>query len=226
MISQGTDGVSRGLINQGSLMGKPLRDYLPLNLSALDRSPDLKVWLSKWAPKHHIFLTPEQWYIEAHDIRFRDGSGFTREMYYQSGTYIWTPPPAAADVALEQLRFARSKRTNSTHIFVVPRLFFTLFRRQLHKEADMILCVPINVSFWPEPMFEPLILAFAFPYSRYKPWKTRRTPKLLSVGRQLQEVWQKEDMDGSDILRKLLLEMGKLPSLSEPMVRKLLYYEQ
>jgi len=33
-----------------------------------------------------------------------------------------TPPPAAADVALEQLRQARHKRQDSFHIFVCPKL--------------------------------------------------------------------------------------------------------
>ena len=53
----------------------------------------------------------------------------------------------------------------------------------------------------------------------------KRTPKLLFVAREMQKVWEKKDVDGSNILRKLWLEMSKLPSLSESMVRKLLCYE-
>ena len=147
-------------------------------------------------------------------------------MHYEKGTFVWMPPPAAADVALEQLRFARSKRTASTHIFIVPRLFLTLFRRQMYKEADMILFVPPNLSFWPACMFEPLIIAFSFPYTRCYPWRTKRTPKLLAVARGLQEVWKKEDMDGSNILRNFLLEMAELPAMQECVVRKLLCYER
>ena len=109
MIAQGTDGVSRGLLNQGSLMGKPLRYYLPLNLTALERCPTLKEWLKRWIPKEHVFLTPEQWCIEGHDVRFRTQQKGHRIMHYERGTYVWTPPAAAADVALEQLLFARSK---------------------------------------------------------------------------------------------------------------------
>jgi hypothetical protein len=38
------------------------------------------------------------------------------------GTFVWAPPPAAAAVALEELRKARIKRQDSMHILVVPRL--------------------------------------------------------------------------------------------------------
>ena len=42
MISQGTDGVSRGVLNEGPLGGMPLRVFLPIDLNALERSQGLK----------------------------------------------------------------------------------------------------------------------------------------------------------------------------------------
>ena len=45
IIEQGTDGVSRGDLPHHSL-GKSLRLFVPLHLSAIERSSKLKSWLS------------------------------------------------------------------------------------------------------------------------------------------------------------------------------------
>ena len=108
-----------------------------------------------------------------------------RKVCYESGTHVWVPPPDSTNVALEQLKFAKSKRIMSTHMFIVPRLFHTLLWRQLHKEADITLLVPTNVSFWLETMCEPLTIAFSFPYARHAPCKPKGTPKLFVVARQM-----------------------------------------
>ena len=36
----------------------------------------------------------------------------------KGGVYIWSSPPAAEEIAVEELRKARHKRYLSTHIFV------------------------------------------------------------------------------------------------------------
>ena len=56
MIEQGTDGLSRGLFNQGALATGKIRLYAPINLSALDRTMDLKPWIITWAPANALFL--------------------------------------------------------------------------------------------------------------------------------------------------------------------------
>ena len=226
MISQGTDGVSRGVLNEGSLGGMPLRSFLPVNLNALERSQGLKVWINSWMPQGYHILTPEEWFVEGHDLRFVETGKFPRKMSYAAGTYLWIPPPAGGDVALEQLRFARAKRKESIHVFVIPRLFFALFRRQLYKEADLILFLPVGFECWPVEMHEPLILAFSFPYARHPPWRVQRTPKMLAVAREMRQMWKEKKLDGGNILRKLLLEMGKLPSMPEHVVRRVLYFER
>ena len=38
MIEQGTDGVSRGELQAGALTGRPIRDFAPLQLGALQRN--------------------------------------------------------------------------------------------------------------------------------------------------------------------------------------------
>ena len=42
MIAQGTDGLSRGVLNQGALASGTIRIYSPINLTALERSISLE----------------------------------------------------------------------------------------------------------------------------------------------------------------------------------------
>ena len=48
------------------------------------------------------------------------GDGFWRPRVAPPSTYLWHPPPAAANVALEQLRIARIKRQQSAHMLFAP----------------------------------------------------------------------------------------------------------
>ena len=59
MTCQGTDSVSRGILNQGLLSGNPLCAYVSLNLSAHERFPDIKVCLRKWLLLELMTLTLE-----------------------------------------------------------------------------------------------------------------------------------------------------------------------
>ena len=87
-----------------------------------------------------IFLDYEGWFERAHDIvggsKNADGVWIPE---YREATYIWTPPPAAALVAVEQLRRARLKREGSTHIMILPRLMTPEWRRQLFRVSDLCL---------------------------------------------------------------------------------------
>ena len=146
--------------------------------------------------------------MEKHAVIFEKGNFMVRKIHYESGKHVWVPPPVAANGALEQLRFAQSKRVISTHMFNVPRLFHTLFRSQLHKEADATLLFHANVSFCTDTTCEPQIIALSFPYARCYLWKTKGTPKLFAVAREMQKVWKEKDMNGSIILRNFFPEMG------------------
>ena len=65
-------------------------------------------------------LAPKDWFERGHDI-----IGWSNKEYgvlmpiLESGKLLWVPPPAVADVAIEQLRKAHLKRQESTHIIVV-----------------------------------------------------------------------------------------------------------
>jgi hypothetical protein len=67
MIAQGTDGVSRGLLTEGVTSGLDMLSFIPLHLSAIERSPSLKDWVSSWLGEGTEFLTPEQWFSRGHD---------------------------------------------------------------------------------------------------------------------------------------------------------------
>ena len=224
MIAQGTDGLSRGVLNKGSLATGSVRNYLPVNLTALDRSEELASWLRTWLLPETIFLSPEQWFIEAQDLRFK-GSVTPREMSVKRGCYLWAPQPCIANVALELLRTARLKRHQSLHVMIIPKLFYAHWRRQFHKAMDLILYLPPRWSFWSQSMHETLIFGFCFPYSRYKPWSCKGTPKLRELERSVQTLWKGNGLDGRDNLRQFLLAAWKFPTMPFDVVRHVLYFE-
>ena len=116
-----------------------------------------------------MYLDPWEWFVTAHDVRYASEQGVKRILYHESGTYVWTPPPAAMSVALEQLREARVKRQDSIHILIIPKLFFSNWQRQLFKACDFITFIPPKFPFWTNNCHESLILALCLPYARYKP---------------------------------------------------------
>jgi len=81
---------------------------------------------------------------------------------YRNGNYIWAPPPAAADVYIDELHKARHKRQESTHLFVCERIMAPSWRWQMHRSADVILSIPPGHPAWPRDMHEPLTIAIIF----------------------------------------------------------------
>jgi hypothetical protein len=71
-------------------------------------------------------LTPEEWFTTGHDVvgEAKDAGGIWIPQF-AAGVRLWVPPPAVADVAIEQMRFARHRRQNSMHIFICPRCVLT-----------------------------------------------------------------------------------------------------
>jgi hypothetical protein len=67
MIEQGTDGGSRGDMNQGVLAGEPMLQYVPLHLTALERIPQLEPWIMLWWDDGRgelVTLEPSGWFDE------------------------------------------------------------------------------------------------------------------------------------------------------------------
>lgn len=83
-IAKGTDGLSRGLMTMVVMTGLNMLNYVQLHLDALERQgPTLKDWILNWFWIKLKFLEPRGWLCEDNTY----------------STYIWSPPPAAAEVA-------------------------------------------------------------------------------------------------------------------------------
>jgi hypothetical protein len=154
MIAQGTDGLSRGDHSQGVMQGLPMTAFIPLHLDPFERSPKLKAFVEDICkdlnPK---FLSPTEWFTEGHKV----------------GTFVWSPPPAAAEVVVEQLGFARLKRPHSMHIVVIPRLMTGRWRRHMSRGTDFYFKVDW-VDIWPlKTHYEPVLIFVCLPYLSHRP---------------------------------------------------------
>ena len=130
MILIGIDGVSRGNMNAGVMAGADMLSYVPLHLSSLQRSPSLRGWLEEWIGDGGLFLEAADWL----------------QKHFNHGTYVWSPPPAAAPAALEWLGGSIRKRPTSVHVIVIPRLLTALWRKQMGKLSDVMLTVPMGCN--------------------------------------------------------------------------------
>ena len=174
MIKSGIDGLSRGDTNEGIAAGHAMLSYVDLHRSALVRSPTLIDWFRSWWPselgKLEVLSSPEEWFI--HDEEGR------REHC------LWLPAPAAAEAAIEQLgTWFHKEPDKHIHIWVCPRLFTSLWRKQCGKACDLVFELPLDhISHWTtHKHFEPLVMGFCFPLLHSIPWQVRRHPSLADM---------------------------------------------
>ena len=228
MIAQGTDGLSRGDMNEGVMQGKGILQFIPLHLSALDRQRKLKTWIQSFVipselREEVIFLKVEDWFERAHDIvggsKNFDGIWIPE---FRAATYIWTPPPAAAQIAVEQLRRARLKRESSTHVFIVPRLMAPEWRKQLFRVSDLCIELPFDDIWDKSSQHEPLTLAIVFPFLNHSPWQLKRSQAFLAMRNVLRRLWKEDKISTRVVLHKLFSIQRGLSTLSPGVVRKML----
>jgi len=136
--------------------------------------------------------------------------------------FVWTPPPAAAGVAIEELRKARHKHTDSVHLFVVPRLMGPYWRKHAWKVADVIVEVTAGHPAWPLNMHEPLTLVFVFPFIRNEPWQLKRSPAIVGMGKRLSKMFKEGDRSSGLVLQQFWKRARSLGSMSKRMVSKVL----
>ena len=227
MIAQGTDGVSRGFLGEGIMSGESMASFIPIHLSATDRSDELSGWIKGWAGPTIMELQPIDWFDVGHDF---DGwstswDGFERPRLAEGRSYLWAPPPFAADIAISELRKARIKRQTSTHVFVVPKLCSPLWIKQVFKAAGVVFEIPAGHVFWNKTMHEPLLIAILFPFIRSKPWQLRSTPKMHSMVSELRRLLKVENVDSRDLLREFWNQCHRLGSMPENVVRRVLHFE-
>ena len=227
MIYQGTDRISRGRLEQGVSLGQSMLEHCPWGTSAISASEHLLEELRTWNKKVLTRLEPCDWFDLGHDIQaWRLGTNGLKYPYTRAGYYLWTPPPCAADVAVEQLRIARTKRKASWHLMVVPRLMTPLWLKPLYKVADIVFNIAPVHSYWSAYRHEPLIIAFCFPFLSFRPYQLRGTPKMFGMARELSKVYKTPAVAGRNLLQQFLLEMERLESMPRSMVWQLLYYNK
>ena len=229
MKEQGSDGLSRGNLNVGVMAGKKMIDFVPIHLSAFERTPLLMPWIRKLVGQEAEFLEPHQWFTRGHDLdetRWEKNSDGMELPMLKEGRYVWSPPPCAGAAAVEELRKARHKRQKSQHLFVIPRLMQPIWRKHLYKAADLVIMLKPGHAAWPKEMHEPLTLAFVFPFISHKPWQLRGSIQLLALGRQLCQVWEENERDEGPILWKLWNYQRKLKDMPAKLASKLLQCEQ
>ena len=174
MIAQGTDGISRGDLSNGVMGGKSMLNYVPLDEGVKARAPSLFAWVTEACWGAWTALEPKQWYHEVH---------------LSEGSFIWSPPPAIADVALEQLCEARHTHPQSSHIFLCPALMTSRWRKRLSKVADAMFTIPVGSTLWPQNMHEPIIVALICPLLASSPWQVRDTRLVAELRHQVSGVW-------------------------------------
>ena len=228
MKEQGSDGLSRGNLNVGVMAGRKMIDFVPIHITALERTNCLKPWLLEFVGESAEFLEPKDWFRRGHDIEdssWEINSDGLKLPSIKKGTYIWTPQPCAGVTAVEELRRARHKRQQSRHLFIIPRLMAPTWRKHLHKAADLILTLKPGHKAWPIEMLEPLTLAFIFPFIRQQPWQLRGSVQLLALGRELSRVWNGDGGREGPLLRELWSYQERLESMPSKLASKLLYRE-
>ena len=149
MIAQGTDGLSRADHSSGVMTGLSMTDFVPLHFSVLDREPGFKTWFSNLLPDPKAkWLTPTEWF----DVP-----------EFGQGTYIWTPPPAAREVIVDQLGKTKLREPGSLHFIIVPRLMTGRWRRHLTRGTDAYEIINWTNVWNLQTHFEPLILFVSLP---------------------------------------------------------------
>jgi len=218
MIAQGTDGCSRGSLMEGVMAGDNMLSFIDLACSAVDRHPPLLEWVRGWTGVPSLKpLSPEGWFVDGHGIvgGSLDHNGVWIPTYGKGGkVFLWTPPPAVADVALEEVLKARHKRTDTFHVLLVPRLMTPRWRRLFNKACDFSFVVSPGCAYWPSDMYEPLWVGILLPFVKHRPWCLKRAPVLLEIGRELRGVLQTGQGDAGLILRKLTLLPRRVDALS------------
>ena len=227
MTVQGTDGLSRGDMLEGVLKGRDMLSFVPLHLSAIDRNESRKDWVSSWATqkgyKAPEFLKPSEWFDKGHDIRgYRENIDGKSMPSYSKGTLIWSPPPAAARFAIEELRQARHKRQSSLHIVLIPKLVTPEWMSQLYKAADIIFSLPAGHPNWSLDEHEPLTIAICYPYLHRAPWELKGTPLMGRMARELCRLFKTNPSAGGYFLSELLKTTHRLNRMSVQQLRKVL----
>jgi hypothetical protein len=73
-------------------------------------------------------------------------------------------------------------------------------------------------------MFEPLTICLVFPFLSVRPWQLRGTPKMLWLGQTMPSLLKDSNVATGNLLRELCEQMWSLHTMSEDVVRRMLYF--
>ena len=194
MIDQGTDGLSRGDLLTGVMAGDSMLFYVPLHKSSEERFPGAIDWLLQYTGGlQWKKLTPQQWFDEA----------------FERGCFVWNPPPAIADVALDLMCDSHHIHPDNSHIFVCPALMSNRWRKKLGKIADIVFTIPVDCCLWSKDQHEPLIVAFVHAHLFHRPWQVSRARHVLdAVHDGLSKVWSSDSPIDGHCLRQFWMYTG------------------
>ena len=226
MIAQGTDGLSRGNLLEGVMAGKAMKDFVPIHLSAIARSDKLLHWVRQWTMKDDLQVLDEKdWMWKGQGLgenMWRNRDGMSLPVREREDLFLWAPPPAVADVAVEFLRTSVHRRPNLYHVFICPKLMTHKWRKQLLKSCDLSFYVDVGVDHWEQSMHENLLIAIYLPLLHCFPWTYRRSKSILEMERQLRQVSKAKTWSQSSVLRKFFKLTRRIPTLQDGVVRSLL----
>ena len=203
MIWQGTDGLSRGDRNAGVMSGESMLSFVPLNISAFIRSTHLTGWIKSWS---------EPGIRETRSLKFLDPNDWPKALSLEA-IYVWSPPPAAADVAAEYMSQSIHKRPNSTHIFVCPRLMTSAWFRLIIKATDVVFRIPVGCDVWGKAQHEPLIVAISFPLRPGYPWRRKGSPDFEHDAKTVQGVLSCDFARAGISLREFFIQSGTMATV-------------
>lgn len=215
MIESGVDGLSRGDKSEGVAKGLAVLDFIPIHLTPFERSPTLKDWIySWWNPETTLgelkHLSAEDWFLD----------------YNKKGCFLWDVAPTAGETAVEQLCAHTHAQPYSNHIFLIPRLCTSHWRKQLLKVCDIVLTIKVDSPFWPSHLHEPLLMGIYFsllpPYTRFAPWRFKYTQWLEDRRCKMQKMQSEgHTLDGNH-LWQLFSETRKISTMQKKLARKML----
>ena len=214
MIVQGTDGCSRGSLMEGVMAGADMLIFVDLGKGSIDRHPPLLEWIRAWTGEPDI----EPLFEEGHGITGGKLDG--RQVWipthcHKDQVFLWAPPPAVADAALEELLKSRHKRSDLLHVVVIPRLMAPRWRRLFNKVCDsLVTSHPVHRSGLCT-CTNPFGLASSCLLFIAGLGRSGRAPLLVEMGRDLRRVLKTGEGDGGDILRKLLSLPKRIATLPQ-----------
>jgi hypothetical protein len=207
MIYQGTDGLSRGIVDNHLFHNPPTAFGVPLHVTALARQPLLLPWIRSWAPEPDLTpLQPTEWFTKGHGIGSfcHNSDGILVPQVIDNRWLLWDLPPAAGRVALEQLALSRPKVLSST----------TSSSAQGCSPPNGAACcinwLMSSLKFQqelapsrPRSMHEPLLLGLTLRFISCPPWTLHRHSTLLDLVCELRSLWPQSCRDERHILRQL-----------------------